>query len=79
MALTYEQKLEIANNYLHEKAMLSWDDLSDINSLHDCEEKSDIIEACNERLEEDGYPTELLESEEDLSFEDDDIEDEDYV
>lgn len=55
-ALTYEQKKQIADAYLEEKIGVGWDDLSDINSLHDCETLEAIQEACNERIEEDSMP-----------------------
>ncbi|HQU38941.1 MAG TPA: hypothetical protein PLI89_03665 [Chitinophagales bacterium] len=55
-ALTYEQKKQIADTYLQDKVGIGWDDLSDINSLHDCEDLDSIHEACDERLEEDGMP-----------------------
>jgi hypothetical protein len=54
--MTYDEKKKIANTFLLETAGVYWDDLSDINSLHDCEDEESIIEACNERLEEDGFP-----------------------
>lgn len=56
----YAIKLAIANSYL-EQFGISWDDLPDINSLHDCENSSDIYDACNERLEDSGFPIEILE------------------
>jgi hypothetical protein len=59
--MTYSMKKQIADDYLSEIAGgLGWDDLSDINSLHDCDTEEDIKEACNERLEEEGFPEELL-------------------
>ena len=61
MELTYEQKLAIANNYINKRTMgsgLEWDDLADINSLHDVDTVEDIIELANERLEEAGFPDE---------------------
>ena len=51
--LTYEEKIIIADNYLLEKVGLGWNDLADINSLHDYNTKEEIIEACDERLQDD--------------------------
>ena len=59
--MLYEEKLAIANAYLEKHSGLGWNNFSDINSLHDCDTQEDIIAACNERLEEDGYPMDLLE------------------
>jgi len=56
---TYSQKLTIANSYLISKIGIEWDDLADINSLHDCETKESIIEYCDDRLEEAGYNFDL--------------------
>ena len=53
---TYEEKQKMADAYLLEFAGLTWDDLGDINSLHDCEDEQDIIYACEERLEDAYYP-----------------------
>ena len=53
MNLTYEKKRLIADHYLFNLIDLSWDDLPDINSLHDCETPPEIIDACKERLEDD--------------------------
>lgn len=53
--MEYKDKLNIANSYINSKCGLGWDDLSDINSLHDCEDKDIIIEYCDARLEEDGF------------------------
>jgi len=53
MNLTYEKKKLIADHYLFNLIGLSWDDLPDINSLHDCETKEEIIWACEERLHDD--------------------------
>lgn len=50
--MTYEEKEEIANNYLSDIVGVNWEDLPDVNSLHDCESTEDIIEACNERIRE---------------------------
>jgi len=60
--MNYNEKKEIADRYLSEKADgLSWDDLPDINSLHDAETEDDVKELCNERLEEDGFPFDIEE------------------
>ena len=53
--MTYEEKLVIANAYLDEKANLGWEELSDTNSLHDCDTVEEIHAACDERLDEDGF------------------------
>lgn len=58
--LTYEQKLQIADSYLGNKLGISWDDLSDINSLHDAEDIGDIHMLCDDRLEESGFDTSFL-------------------
>jgi hypothetical protein len=52
--MNYQQKLTIANEYLSDYGV-EWDDLCDINSLHDCEDDEEIIDACNCRLEESGF------------------------
>ena len=51
--LTYEEKKRTADNYLFRLIGFTWDDLPDINSLHDCETKEEIIDACKERLYDD--------------------------
>jgi hypothetical protein len=56
--MRYEEKLAIANAYLDKKANIEWDELSDINSLHDCDSQEDIISACDARLLEDGFAIE---------------------
>ena len=61
MELTYEQKLAIANKHINKRTMgsgLEWDDLADINSLHDVDAVEDIIELADERLEDSGFPDE---------------------
>ena len=61
MELTYEQKLAIANKHINKRTMgsgLEWDDLADINSLHDVESEEDIIGLAEERLEDSGFPDE---------------------
>jgi len=57
---TYEEKKKIANAYLFGVCGMSWDDLADINSLHDCENRDDIVCACQERLKDSGFPADLL-------------------
>lgn len=52
--MTYEEKLEVANKYLGIKIGLTWDDFPDINSLHDVCDEDDIIDYCDQRLEEVG-------------------------
>jgi hypothetical protein len=56
--MSYEEKLEIANDYLRDKVGIEWDDLPDINSLHDCEDIAEIHGACDDRLGEDDFPFE---------------------
>jgi hypothetical protein len=56
--MLYTEKLAIANAYLEKKAGIGWDDLSNINSLHDCDSQEDIISACDARLLEDGFAIE---------------------
>lgn len=59
--LTYEEKLAIANRHINRRTYgsgLTWDDLADINSLHDAEAVEDIIELADERLSDSGYPVE---------------------
>ena len=54
--MNYAEKLKIADLYLGDKVGMGWDDLGDINSLHDCDTVEDIHEACDERMEESGFP-----------------------
>lgn len=61
--MEYQDKLKIANEYLNSIIGVDWEDLADINSLHDCNTKEDIIEACKERLGEDSI---------DVDFDEDD-------
>jgi len=91
--MNYDKKLEIANSYLNKLIGLDWDDLPDTNSLHDCENKDEIIEACKERVAEEGFDFEedefitLLEENDDYDedddfsslFEDDEDDDEELV
>jgi hypothetical protein len=53
--MTYEEKLAIANKYL-KKFLVEWDDLGDINSLHDVNDNNGVIRLCNERLRWLSYP-----------------------
>jgi len=54
---TYEEKKCIADNYLNNFFIgISWDDLPDINSLHDCTTKKDIIFACIQRIDVTNFP-----------------------
>jgi hypothetical protein len=59
--MLYEEKFAIANAYLNKHSGLTWNDFSDVNSLHDCDSQEDIFDACNIRLEEGGYPMDLIE------------------
>lgn len=56
--MDYKDKKRIADDWLIGKVGLGWDDLGDINSLHDCETKEDIIEACKERLQDENLDEE---------------------
>lgn len=50
------EKLAIANAYISKLTDgLEWEDLADINSLHNCDSQEDIFLACDERLEESGF------------------------
>lgn len=51
--LSYQEKKEIADAYLQKKIGMCWDDLADINSLHDVETEEEIISACDDRCAED--------------------------
>lgn len=51
--MTYGEKKVIADKYIAQQIGLSWDDLADTNSLHDCEDEESILEACQERIEND--------------------------
>jgi hypothetical protein len=51
--MTYEEKKNIADEYLWEQYQASWDTLSDTNSLHDCETIKDIESAAEERFLDD--------------------------
>jgi hypothetical protein len=57
--MEYNHKLIIANAFLA-KFEISWDELPDINSLHDVDAREDIIELCEERLIENGLSEDLL-------------------
>jgi hypothetical protein len=54
--LSYEQKKNVADTYLIDKAGVQWNDLADINSLHDAETAEEVCILCDERLQEDGFP-----------------------
>lgn len=60
--LTYSDKLKIADEYLVKLIGFGWDDLADINSLHDCETHEDIIAYCEDRLEEAGMPRDWMDN-----------------
>lgn len=69
--MEYQEKLKIANEYLNDVLGVDWEDLPDINSLHDVDTKEDIIELCKARIAD---ITEI--AAEDLDFlEDDDGDD----
>jgi hypothetical protein len=54
---TFEEKKKIADQYLIRKCGLTWDDLPDVNSLHDdVEDENDIYNLCDDRLIESGFP-----------------------
>jgi hypothetical protein len=68
--MEYQEKLKIANEYLNNILGVDWEDLPDINSLHDADSKEDIIELCKERI------ADITEIEpEDLDFIEEDDED----
>ena len=58
--MTFDQKLKIANTYLMNRVGITWDDLADCNSLHDCEDKECIIEYCLDRLEYSGFFLDII-------------------
>lgn len=63
MTDAYYIKKRIADRYLIRVAGVTWDDLADINSLHDCDNQEEIYAACQDRLEDSGFPMELLDPE----------------
>ena len=60
LKLSYEEKKKLADLYLANICGLGWDDLSDINSLHDAETFEDIKALCRDRLCEESFPMDLL-------------------
>jgi len=58
--MNYEKKLQIADKYLMSICGLTWDDLPDINSLHECNNLEEIKFACQERLSDDCFPMDLI-------------------
>jgi len=58
--LSYDEKKRYADRYLIGLVGIGWNDLGDINSLHDAENKQGIEELCHERLEDSGCPMEEL-------------------
>lgn len=55
-----KKKKAIANRLMPGCGMVDWDDLPDVNSLHDCESIEDIEYAVQERLEDSGFPLEAI-------------------
>ena len=53
--MTYEEKLQIANDYLLHVVGVTWEDLPDINSLHDAEDEDGVIELCDERIDDNNF------------------------
>lgn len=51
--LSYVEKKKIADQYLMRLAGTCWDDLTDVNSLHDCDSEEEIYAACEDRLNAD--------------------------
>lgn len=49
---TYEEKLKIANDWLDKEVGVGWDDLPDINSLHEADSIEEIHDMCQDRLNE---------------------------
>lgn len=65
--MEYSNKLSLANKIIEEIVggpIVDWNDLPDINSLHDCEDEVEIRDACIARLEEGGFPFDEREPEE---------------
>ena len=58
--LTFDQKKTMADNWLSNQCGLSWDDLGDINSLHDADTWQEILDLCKERLEDASFPMSML-------------------
>lgn len=56
--MTYDEKLVIANRYLAKltEGMVDWEDLPDINSLHDGDDIFEIEMLCDERLGHSDFP-----------------------
>ena len=54
--MDYNEKLEVANAYLMDICGCGWDELADVNSLHDAETIEDIQSLCDDRLAESGFP-----------------------
>ena len=48
--MTYLEKEKIADSYLMNICGFGWDDLPDINSLHDANTKDEIFELCDDRI-----------------------------
>ena len=58
--LSFSEKKAIADKYIAFRAGgLGWDDLADINSLHDAQTEADVHELCDERLNNE-YPFDTL-------------------
>jgi hypothetical protein len=68
--MTYSEKLTIADNYINRRTYsgMGWNDLPDINSLHDVEAIEDIRELCIARLEEAGFNFDDDEEDEDTDI-----------
>lgn len=69
--MTYEEKLKIANEYLASKCDFGWNDLEDINSLHNANDKKEIIALCDNRLNASGFITEDIDIFEGIEDDDD--------
>jgi len=52
---SHDEKLKIANQYLFINFGLLWNDLADINSLHNANTTEDIILLCDERADESNF------------------------
>ena len=52
----YDEKLKVADTYLMKICGMGWDELADVNSLHDAETVEDIQSLCDDRLSESGFP-----------------------
>ena len=71
--MNYEEKLKIANEYLASICDFSWNDLDDIKSLHDVNNKEEIIALCDDRLKASEFIFEDTDIVDDTEEDDDDV------